>query len=363
MTGTVNKNTIEEFKKALNTIYNKNFEILNYHDTKRHTEPGVKNIEYTANRSEVKVIPYEKMQTNQDLQKLIIQIVKSKQTNTLIIIFSTKRAAQKGIFRLLEDVMSKLPVRFQHITGTITTDDYSSIKNDPDFNVRISDPRSANISLSGKKIEAGVSLNDLKNTYAGNYIDPEFNKNLHPPGQKTVEVSDIEYLKYFDINQAEERSLEQKHDITFEGNLLYQGVLRGIGVMIGNMPDRMKLTIQKLFREGKIYVILATNSLGIGANVLARTIYIPDLEKFEGGGMAPLDTSSLIQLVNRAGRTPSKIPFATIYCSLKDYKRVNEVFNADPSLATEELPFDEIKKQINNNDRYLHFLWSKIIGY
>jgi replicative superfamily II helicase len=130
------------------------------------------------------------------------------------------------------------------------------------------------------------------------------------------------------------------------------------------MPDRHKMTIQKLFREGKIYVILATDSLGIGANVLARHLYLPGLEKFDSGGFSPLDTSSLIQLVNRAGRDPShaKIPYANIYTRLKDFNRVKDMFEGDPAIKTEELSFDEIRKKIHNDNDYLKFLWSQISG-
>ena len=102
-------------------------------------------------------------------------------------------------------------------------------------------------------------------------------------------------------------------------------------------------------------------SLGIGANVVAKHLYIPDLNKVDEGGFGPLDTSSLIQLVNRAGRDAIGVPYANVYCQLRDFKRTEDMFNADPSVATEELPFEEIRKKLNAN-QYNHYLWRKILG-
>lgn len=95
---------------------------------------------------------------------------------------------------------------------------------------------------------------------------------------------------------------------------------------------------------------------------MASHIYLPSLDKPDGGTFGPIDTSSLIQLVNRAGRTPEKVPYATIYTRLKDFDRVQDMFNGDPATNTEELSFDEIRKKIHNDNDYLKFLWSKIIG-
>jgi replicative superfamily II helicase len=151
-------------------------------------------------------------------------------------------------------------------------------------------------------------------------------------------------------------------DTPNENNYLYQGVLRGVGVMIGKMDNRMKGTIQKLFRSGKIYMLLATDSLGIGANVLAQHIYIHSLEKPDEGGFAPIDRSSLIQLVNRAGRHPKKIPNAFIYCGLKDYDKIKTAINSDPSLFVGEIPFDQIKDKIKDKGSLLRYLGKELFG-
>ena len=48
-----------------------------------------------------------------------------------------------------------------------------------------------------------------------------------------------------------------------EDNVLYRGVLAGIGLMIGAMHPIHKDTIQRLFQKGKIYILLSTDALGV----------------------------------------------------------------------------------------------------
>lgn len=263
MTGTVNKATIEEFGKVLNKQYNRDFKVMcdKLFDSKRYNQDGSPNKEYTANRSHVKIIAFEKMKTVQEREKLIIDIVKAKQKNSIMVVFSVKRAATTGILHMIEDLLGKLPVRFQQTTVIKSKDE--DVEGNISNRYTRTNTSSAEKSLSGKELKPKeTTLNSLVKTYSGNYISPNFEKNLHPEGVKTEEVADIEFLKYFNIVAAEasgESKVEFFNNKPDESNLLYQAVLRGIGIMIGKMDDRYKATIQKLFRDGKIYIILATD--------------------------------------------------------------------------------------------------------
>lgn len=86
------------------------------------------------------------------------------------------------------------------------------------------------------------------------------------------------------------------------------------------------------------------------------------LEKPDEGGFAPIDSSSLIQLVNRAGRDSDVIPNAFIYCSLKDYDRIKAAVSADPSLFVDEIPFDQIKDKIRDKGSLLRYLGRELFG-
>jgi hypothetical protein len=357
LTGTVNKNTLNVFKDEVNKQFKRSFDVIcEFNDTRLIN--GLPNPDFAANRSIVKIVPFEKMKNLQQLRELVINIVKAKQANSVMVIFSVNRDTAKGIFRLAEDVLSKLPARYQ-TTPINSASDIKTRKLTYGSSIDSSHP-----ALSGNKLN-NPTLNKLKDTFAGNYIHPDYEEHLQPDGLETTKVSDIEFLKYFDINEVE-TGIKSKAVVTYEGNILYQSILRGVGIMVGKMPDRYKAIIQKLFRDKKIYIILATDSLGIGANVLAQHLYIPDLGKAgkdenENFAFEPLDASTLIQLINRAGRDSSNIPYATIYCALKDCESIEQAVKADPSIYTQPLDPDIIKKKLNET-QYLQFLWNKING-
>lgn len=55
--------------------------------------------------------------------------------------------------------------------------------------------------------------------------------------------------------------------------------------------------------------------------------------------MTSLDTSSLLQLVQRAGRDSSNIPEATIYCSENDYDYIKCILDKEHYMAVQN-PLD-----------------------
>ena len=101
-------------------------------------------------------------------------------------------------------------------------------------------------------------------------------------------------------------------------------------------------------------------SLGIGANVLAKNLYIPTLQKPTGGGFVDIDDSSLIQLVNRAGRHVGIIPNAFIYCNIKDYSRISKAIQSDPSEFVSEIPFDQIQDKVKDKNSLLRKLYGQL---
>jgi hypothetical protein len=154
--------------------------------------------------------------------------------------------------------------------------------------------------------------------------------------------NEIDELKHFDIDSVEAKGSGRK-DVADENNILYQAVLRGVGFVIGPMHDRHKQIVQKLFRSGKIYLVLATDAMGVGANMKVKHLYIPSLTK--PPHFTKLDSSSLVQLINRAGRDVESS--ATVYCSLEDYEDVKRLFEGDPAKEVAPIsavPFGSFKE-------------------
>lgn len=95
-------------------------------------------------------------------------------------------------------------------------------------------------------------------------------------------------------------------------------------------------------------------SLGIGANVLSKHLYITNMEK--PPVFNKLNDSSLIQLANRVGREFIQIPYAFVYVNSLDKEHVEQVMNADPSSITAPLRIDQMQKIMKNNCHFSNFL-------
>lgn len=237
LTGTVNKNTAEQFCSLMNSELGRNFDPIIMSGNVPNAKGGT---DFIGNRSNLTVVPLERMTTAQDKLKICSDIVKNKQSRSIMVIFSTRRSAPTGIFNLLNQLIRILPAR------------------DPKILLDEKVPENITVGQMFNKIDADQ-----------NFIDPEFNPNRYPEGMISskddlVKVDDIKHLQLFDVDSAEQQGDDSQVANKLlnnynENNLLYQGVLRGIGVMIGKMDDRMKGTIQKLFRSRKIHLLLATD--------------------------------------------------------------------------------------------------------
>ena len=337
LTGTVNKETAKQLIYLVNSELKRDFVPKIFSGFVENPNDKSKP-EFVGNRSTLTVVPFEKMATPEERLNLVTNIVNSKQTRSIMIIFSTRRTAVTGIFNLLSQAIRKLPAR---------------------------DPKS----LHSAPFKKEMPIQDFvkKMGEDENYISGKYNANMYPSGlvnNPKHEVDDIEYLQFFDVNAAEQQGND---DIPLPllphknpNNLLYQGVLRGIGVMVGKMDNRMKAIIVKLFRAEKIYLLLATDSLGIGANTLCRHIYLPNLEKPDSNGFASIDDSSLVQLYNRSGRDVGVIPNAFIYCSLKDFPRIDKAVKSKPEEFVSEIPFDQMANRLKNKNSLMRSLFNEL---
>ena len=74
---------------------------------------------------------------------------------------------------------------------------------------------------------------------------------------------------------------------------------RGVGFHYGNMPSLLRTEIERLFREGKLRVLVCTSTLIEGVNLACRTIVLRGPRKGRGKPMEPHD---FWNLAGRAGR-------------------------------------------------------------
>ncbi|HLJ68532.1 MAG TPA: DEAD/DEAH box helicase [Chloroflexota bacterium] len=110
------------------------------------------------------------------------------------------------------------------------------------------------------------------------------------PGQRHRIDSAIAWT--LDTLPAEDRNLPQL-------TLLMHLLRRGVGFHHAGLLPPLKELVERLFTEGLLSVVAATDTLAVGINMPARTVVISSLSRPLGGILTPNDFS---QLTGRAGR-------------------------------------------------------------
>lgn len=317
MTGSINSNTTNQLIDYFNIKYSRSFEL-------RPLFNGTPML----NRSSISVQPLQQLTGYPNVAvperiKLAKSIIANKQNNSIMIVFSKQRTSSQSIFRMIEEIIKIFPPR----SPSYYYDSPSTTLNNP-------------------------NLNHIQNKLDARIL-------------KSEDVDDIEYLKYFNISDVMQMGESPNQDKLLdpknkdENNVLYQGILRGVGPIIGAMSQRHKQIVQNLFIKKKIQLLFATDALGVGANVECRYLYLPTIDKFNGGRLARLDESSLVQLVHRAGR--AKFPIANVYCAIQDYEYINNLINDDPRSAVPEINPLELEKLQSLESKYGRSFVDKII--
>lgn len=76
----------------------------------------------------------------------------------------------------------------------------------------------------------------------------------------------------------------------------------GFAAHHAGMVALFKQIVERLFEEGLIKVVFATETLALGINMPARSVVIEKLEKYDGTGIVGLAPGEYTQLTGRAGR-------------------------------------------------------------
>lgn len=76
----------------------------------------------------------------------------------------------------------------------------------------------------------------------------------------------------------------------------------GFAAHHAGMVALFKQIVERLFEEGLIKVVFATETLALGINMPARSVVIEKLEKYDGTGIVGLTPGEYTQLTGRAGR-------------------------------------------------------------
>ena len=311
--GTSPKNTIIMLTGSLNAQTTRSLARWLYLISKKKFQPI---FEPVANRSYIKVISNQQMKKPNDLIKIAEKIINHKQKNSLLILFSVGDPSKSGT-RAYKNIIS------------ISKQLLKSI------------PKKTSEAITGQKAKYKTDRQQQR--------DIEYGRTLagaipHLARSDTDELNDM--IRGYSVVNGVRIPRDQ---------FLGQCLLRGFGYIAGGKArikqmgfdpeNRDTLLVQKLFKDGRINLLIATNSVGVGANLKVRQMLIPSLLKFSGLQIEPIDQSSLIQLLHRAGRDPKES--AIIYCDQDDLGRISNLINqSDTWEAIPQVSITNVTKHI-----------------
>jgi ATP-dependent RNA helicase HelY len=115
-------------------------------------------------------------------------------------------------------------------------------------------------------------------------------------------------------DRAEKEAIDSRHGELLQGiadaderrvfrQAIDPATLRnGIAMHHAGMLPSAKEAVERLFIEGLVKVVFATETLSLGLNMPARACVVSSFTKFDGTGFHPLTAGELTQLMGRAGR-------------------------------------------------------------
>ncbi len=147
---------------------------------------------------------------------------------------------------------------------------------------------------------------------------------------------------------ASKRFFSQLHDLLDAYPFLRQhqhlAILKKcrVGAHHGGQLPHWKLLLEKLMQAGHLDAIFATSTVAAGVNFPARTVVIPQSDRFNGKEFVPLSATDLLQMTGRAGRRGmDEIGFALVVPGrYQDPQLIHDLFNSPP---------DSIQSQIRIN--------------
>ncbi len=76
----------------------------------------------------------------------------------------------------------------------------------------------------------------------------------------------------------------------------------GVSVVMGALSPEVRNAQVKLFEEGKVDHIVATDAIGLGLNLNIKNIFFSSIQKFDGQRERKLTYDEISQIAGRAGR-------------------------------------------------------------
>ncbi|MDX1699599.1 MAG: DEAD/DEAH box helicase [Melioribacteraceae bacterium] len=121
------------------------------------------------------------------------------------------------------------------------------------------------------------------------------------------------------------------------------------------------IIVANLFKTGKIKTLLATDAVGIGVNIDVRNLFIPYIEKMQGGRFQPMKDTELSQLLNRAGR--GAFTFSTVITTNQNVPTVSNALSMGIKEFEQTLTIESIPRLACASPKWFVSFWNATVGY
>ena len=171
---------------------------------------------------------------------------------------------------------------------------------------------------------------------------------------KYLEASDkspSENLKYVENPNIESFSLAKEW--LGEEHFLTRGLHYGVGLHYGPLPDPVRQAVENDFRDGKISILISTNTLGQGVNLPVKTAIIyslerkypaPDNKKITTKQVKKRDFWNICGRAGRAGKeTEGQIVFVT---NSSNDNQLFKAFQNENNIEVVESPLYKLLKAL-----------------
>ena len=100
----------------------------------------------------------------------------------------------------------------------------------------------------------------------------------------------------------------------------------GVALVIGALSPNTRNAQVKLYEDGEVDYIVATDAIGMGLNLDITHVYFSSLEKFDGKYVRPLNDMEIAQIAGRAGRyTKSGFFGSTLNARFNNKESINNI--------------------------------------
>ena len=163
---------------------------------------------------------------------------------------------------------------------------------------------------------------------------------------KKPRLSKLSYCGYKNLSRLPQRSAVIAFslvDVYEIANKIKQS-FGGVSVVMGALSPEVRNAQVKLFEDGKVDHIVATDAIGLGLNLNIKNIFFSDIIKFDGLNKRILSYDEISQIAGRAGRYLNNGSFGVTgklkslrselvsYIENYEYSQINKIYWRNPEL-------------------------------